>query len=138
MRLLPGIYGALLSLAIGTGEAMAACCYTAPVHVYVPHVVVVPHTTHVVVPHTTNVHPLTTTRVNPTVSTSTAKSTTSALQTVHAKPHPHTVQTVIVDTQAAPASKGCKRGQAGPGCKKPNEDESGWTKVRRWLHIGQQ
>ena len=131
MRLLPGIYGALLSLAIGAGEAMAACCYTAPpVHVYVPppRVVVVPHTTHV--------QPVTTTRVSPKINTVT--STTSTPQPVHAKPHPHTVQTVIVDTQAATTSKGCKR-QAGQDCKKQNEDDqTAWAKVRRWLQIGKQ
>ena len=133
MRLLPGIYGALLSLAIGAGEAMAACCYTAPpVHVYVPppHVYVPP--SHVVViPHTTSVHPVTVTRVNPTAS----------IKTVPSKPtpHPHTVPTIIVDTQAAPTSKSCKGQQTGQGCEKQkDDDQSGWATLRRWLQIGKQ
>jgi hypothetical protein len=74
--------------------------------------------------------------VNPKASTGTVTSTTSTPQTAHAKPtpHPHTVQTVVVDTQAAPASKGCKRQQAGQDCKKQNDqDQTAWAKVRRWL-----
>lgn len=133
MRLLPGFYGALLFLAMSAGEAVAACCYTAPpVHVYVPP----PHV--VIIPHTTYVHPVTTTRVNPKTSTNTVTNA-STPQTVHAKPtpHPHSVQTVVVDTQATPTSKGCKRQQAGHGCKK-DDDQTGWATVRRWLQIGKQ
>jgi hypothetical protein len=130
MRLLPGIYGALLSLAIGGGEAMAACCFTAPpVHVYVPppHVYVPPPHV-VVIPHTTSVRPVTITRVNPSTKIVPSKPT----------PHRHIVPTVIVDTQAAPASKSCKGQQTGQGCKKKDDDQSGWATVRRWLQIGKQ
>ena len=132
MRLLPGICAALLSLAIGAGEAMAACCYTAPpVHVYVPppHVYVPPPHV-VVIPHTT-VHPVTMPRVNPKASTN----------AVPSKPtqHHHTAPTVIVDTQAAPTSKSCKGQQTGQDCKKKkDDDQSGWATVRRWLQIGKQ
>jgi hypothetical protein len=134
MRLLPGFCGALLLLAIGAGEAMAACCYTAPpVHVYVP-----PPTHVVIIPHTTYVHPVTTTRVNPRTSTGTVTNA-STPQTVHTKPHPHVVQTVVVDNQTAPTGTGCKRQQAGQGCKKQKDDEqTGWATVRRWLQIGKQ
>ena len=122
---------------------MAACCYTAPVHVYVPppHVVVVPHVTHFHPVTTTRVNPVTTTRVNPSASAKTLTSTTSTLQTVHAKPtsHPRTVQPIIVDTQTTTTSKGCKQQQTGQGCKnKKDDDQTAWAKVRRWLQGGKQ
>ena len=135
MRVLPRVCRALLFLAVGAGEALAACCYTAPpVHVYVP-----PPTHVVIIPHTTYVHPVTTTRVNPKITTNTVTSNVSTPQTVHAKPtpHPHVVQTVAVDTQATPTSKSCKRQQGGQGCKKDDE-QTGWATVRRWLQIGNQ
>jgi hypothetical protein len=135
MRVLPGICGALLSLAIGAGEAMAACCFTAaPVHVYVPppHVYVPPPHV-VVVPHTASVHPVTVTHVNPKASTNAATSKSTPHH------HDHAVPTVIVDTQAAPASKSCKGQQTGQGCKKQkDDDQSGWATLRRWLQIGKQ
>ena len=131
MRLSAGFYGALVLLAVGVpGEARAACCvsYT-PVHVYVPppHVVVIPHTTYV--PHTTSVRPGTT-RVNTKASTTP--------QTVRPKPHPHAVQTVVVDNQGAPTGTRCKRPQGGEGCKKKDDEQTGWATLRRWLQIGKQ
>ena len=128
---MPKSCGAPLLLAISAGEAMAACCYTAPpVHVYVPP----PHV--VIIPHTTYVHPVTP-QVHPHGSNYTLSSTP---QTVHAKPtpHPHAVQTVVVATQATPTSKRCNRPQAGDGCKKKDDDQTGWATLRRWLQIGKQ
>jgi hypothetical protein len=129
MRLLSGFCGALLFFAIGAGEALAACCHTAPpVHVYVPP----PHV--VIIPHTTYVHPVT-----PQVHAHTSNNSASAAPTVQAKqtPHHHVVQPIIVDTQTTPTSTRCKRPQGGQSCKK-EDDQTGWATVRRWLQIGKQ
>ena len=135
MHLLRGVHGALLILAVGAPEAWAACCYTAPpVHVYVPP------PTHVVIPHTTFVRPVT-----PQIHSHTPTNTlgyshgrsTSTTPGVQAKPprhHDHVVQPIIVN-QAATATMRCNRQHAGDGCKKKEDEPTGWASVRRWLQL---
>ena len=122
VRLRRGLYGALALLAVGSpGQALAACCVTTHVYVPPPHVVVVPHT--YVHPVTSTVHPHT------TINTVPATRSLSVPQTVHAKPHHQPVQTVVV-TQATPTKKRCEKGQ-GAGCK--NEEETTWSRLKKWL-----
>jgi hypothetical protein len=133
MRLLRGIHGALVILAVGATEAWAACCATVtPVHVYVPHV------THVVIPHTTYVRPVTP-QAHPHTSTSTLRinrnpTTLPAVQTRPPHSH-HVVQPIVVNNQVATTTTRCKRQQGGDGCKKKEDEQTGWATVRRWLQL---
>jgi hypothetical protein len=134
MRSFRELYCGLLLLAVGgPGNALAACCVSAPVHVYVPppHIVV-PHTTYI--PHTTYVRPVVGS-VHPHTSTNALHTNlgSSPAPTVHAK-HTPPVQTVtVVNTQAATTSKRCAgKGQSGDGCKK-QEEQTTWSRIRQWL-----
>jgi hypothetical protein len=134
MRLFPQLCAALLTLVfLGAGvpgQALAACCTTVtPVHVYVPP----PHV--VIVPHTTYVHPVTP-QVHTHISGNTLRSnrssvTAPAVQTRRT----HVVQPIIVNDQTAATSAGCKRQHGGDGCKKKEEEQTGWATVRRWLQL---
>jgi len=133
MRLLSAICCALSILAIGVlGEAWAACCTTfTPVHVYVPpptHVVIVPHTTYVR-PMTPQVHVHTPSNTSRPIRSSTPSG-------VQAKPTPRhkIVQSIIVNDPATTRTR-CKQSQSGDGCKKKEEEQTGWATVRRWLQL---
>jgi hypothetical protein len=135
MRSFRGLYCGFLLLAVGgPGEALAACCVSTPVHVYVPppRVVVVPHTTYV--PHTTSVRPAVGS-VQPHTSSNTARTNlpSTASPTVRPK-HTPPVQTVtVVSTQPATTKKRCaEKGQGGDGCKK-QEEQTTWSRIKQWL-----
>jgi hypothetical protein len=141
MRSFRGLYCGLLLLAVGgPGEALAACCVSTPVHVYVPppRVVVVPHTTYV--PRTTYVPPTTSVRpavgsVNPQTSTNTTRTNLTSTHSPTVRPkHTPPVQTVtVVNTQPATTKKRCaEKGQGGDGCKK-KEEQTTWSRIKQWL-----
>ncbi len=138
MRLFAGAYWAPLILLIGVpSEALAACCTTVtPAHVYVP-----PATHAVIVPHTTYVRPITPqVHAHTPSNTQTFSQSSSPPPAAQAKRTPsRIVQTVLVDIQTASASTRCKRQQATDGCKAQKDDaQTGWSKLRSWLHIGTQ
>lgn len=134
MRLFRGLYCGLLLLAIGgPGEALAACCVSTPVHVYVPppHVVVVPHTTYI--PHTTYVRPAVGS-VHPHTTTNTLHTNLSSPPpTVHPKHTPRVQTVTVVTTQPASTKKRCEKGQGGDGCNKKDEEQTTWSRLRHWL-----
>jgi hypothetical protein len=133
MRLLRGLHGALLILAIGAPQAWAACCATAaPVHVYVPP------TTHVVIPHTAYVRPATPqVHTTPTHTLRINRSSSTSPVVQPKQPHRHVVQPIIVNSQLATTAKRCDRQQGGDGCKKKEDEQTGWASVRHWLQLDQ-
>jgi hypothetical protein len=102
------------------------------VHVYAPP------PTHVVIPHTTYVRPVTP-QIHPHTPANTVRfnhdpSTPSAVQAKPQHAH-HVVQPIVVNSQLATTTTRCNRQQNGDGCKKKEDEPTGWAAVRRWLQI---